>query len=116
MNIERHHSDEVILRELGARLAGLRLAHSMTQAHLATQAGVSKRTVERLESGQSGQLSSLIRVLRGLDLMKELNVLVPPTRPGPMDLLRLQGKTRRRASRTSLPDDHDEPWTWGADE
>ena len=115
MDIERHHSDDVILRELGGRLAGLRLAHSMTQARLATQTGVSKRTVERLESGHSGQLSSLIRVLRALDLIKDLNVLIPPTEPGPMDLLRLRGKTRRRASRPSGPDDQDDPWTWGDD-
>jgi DNA-binding XRE family transcriptional regulator len=51
MKITPQFTDEGILRELGARLAGVRLGHNLTQAALAEQAGVSKRTVERLESG-----------------------------------------------------------------
>ena len=44
-------TDEAILRLLGARLSGTRLERNLTQATLAEQAGVSKRTVERLEGG-----------------------------------------------------------------
>ena len=51
MKITKQATDEVILGELGGRLAKIRLDRNLTQAQLATQAGVSKRTVERLEAG-----------------------------------------------------------------
>ena len=56
MKISNQVVDEVILRELGERLARVRLERNLTQAGLAEQAGVSKRTVERLESGGVTQL------------------------------------------------------------
>ena len=57
-------------REMGGRLARVRLERNLTQIQLAEQAGVSKSTVERLESGAvATQLSGFIRVCRVLDLM-----------------------------------------------
>ena len=50
MQISTILSDEAILQALGERLAGARLARNLTQAALAEQAGVAKRTVERLEA------------------------------------------------------------------
>ena len=52
MKIETAFSDQAILQELGARIANTRLERNLTQADLAKEAGVSKRTVERLESGE----------------------------------------------------------------
>ena len=49
---------EAALAELGLRLAQRRIQLGQTQDELATEAGVSKRTVERLEAGESTQLSS----------------------------------------------------------
>jgi transcriptional regulator with XRE-family HTH domain len=54
MKITKQATDEVILGELGGRLAKIRLEHNLTQAQLATQAGVAKRTVERWEAGTVG--------------------------------------------------------------
>ena len=51
VKILKQTTDEAVLSELGGRLARVRLARNFTQAGLARQAGVSKRTVERLESG-----------------------------------------------------------------
>lgn len=106
-------TDQTILEELGERLSAARLAYDLTQAQLANDAGVSKRTVERLESGQSAQLTSFIRVLRALDLLERLDQVLPPPVPGPMDLLRRDGKAPQRASRRSAASD--EPWTWPED-
>ena len=106
-------TDEAILADLGNRLTSARLSRDLTQAKLAHNAGVSKRTVERVEAGHSTQLVSLIRILRALDLLGGLASLAPPPQPGPMELLRTLGKTPQRASgRLNRPD---EPWTW-ADE
>lgn len=104
MRFSRTHSDEAILSELGSRLAALRLAHNLTQAALAQEAGVSKRTIERLERGEVGtRLPVLVRVLRELDLVEKLDALVPPAFPGPIELLQTGGRGRRRASRPRKP-------------
>lgn len=70
----------------------------LTQAEVAERAGIGKRTLERIEAGGSSQVSNLVRVLRALELMAELDQLVPPPALSPMALLRTQGRQRRRAS------------------
>ena len=105
-----HHTDEAILAELGARLSSARLARDLTQAQLAHEAGVSKRTVERLEAGHSANLTSFVRILRTLDLLGGLELLLPPPQPGPVDLLRLAGDAPQRA--TGRTTRNNEPWTW----
>jgi len=112
MKIEGLLTDEAILAELGKRLAQRRLELELTQADLADQAGISKRTVERIEAGATTQLATLIRILRVLDLLDGVETLIPETGPRPMDLLKLKGKQRQRAPRKKK-DASDEPWNWG---
>jgi transcriptional regulator with XRE-family HTH domain len=108
-------TDETILLEIGRRIARHRIDRQLTQADMAEQAGVSKRTVERIESGASVQLSTMIRVLRVLDLLSGLDNLIPETGPRPMDLLKLRGKVRQRASSVRHPDRSGKPWSWDED-
>lgn len=107
-------SDNAVLRRLGERLGRHRLDHNLTQADLAGAAGVSKRTVERLEAGDSTQLSNFIRILRALDLLDGLEIAIPDPPPSPLDQLKLQGKQRRRASAPRNPSVREDkaPWTW----
>lgn len=107
-------SDAAIMAELGSRLSARRLARNTTQAALAKEAGVSKRTLERIEAGHSAQLTSFIRVLRALDLVDALQAAIPPARPGPMDLLKNAGQPPQRAS--GKADASGREWTWGIDE
>lgn len=115
MRLSNTHSDEAVLRELGSRLAALRLAHNLTQAALAHEAGVSKRTVERLESGEvAARLSGLVRVCRVLGLLDRLDALVPSAAPGPVEQLKLAGRERKRASKPRQPvPAKTRKWTWG---
>jgi transcriptional regulator with XRE-family HTH domain len=112
MKIERLLTDETILAELGGRLAQRRLELQLTQADLAEQAGVSKRTVERIEAGATTQMSTMIRILRVLELVDRLEALVPEAGPRPIDLLKLKGKERQRAPRKRTQSD-DRTWKWG---
>ena len=111
MAIENELTDEAILADLGARLGAVRLSRNLTQAQIARNAGVAKRTVERIEAGQSAQMTSFIRILRSLDLLDGLDLLLPPPKPAPMELLRRAGKTPQRASGTTPSPP--KPWTWG---
>ncbi|MET0067098.1 MAG: helix-turn-helix transcriptional regulator [Candidatus Thiodiazotropha sp.] len=115
MKISKALTDESVLAELGRRVARQRLDLQLTQAEAADQAGISKRTLERIESGASVQLTSLIRLLRVLDDLHGLEQLLPVAGAGPMELLRRQGKPRQRAPRRTARDKANEPWTWGDD-
>ena len=105
-------TDDAVLLELGLRLQRARLDRGLTQADLAERAGLSKRTIERIEDGASTQMSSLVRVLRALEFVGGLELLVPEAGPGPMELLRRKGKSRQRASRRR-DQEPDGAWTWG---
>jgi len=111
-------TDAAALAELGRRLADRRLELDLTQGRLAREAGVSKRTVERLEAGESTQLTSLIRVLRALGLLGRLDALVPEREPGPLDLLARDRREERRRARSEEADraDADGGWSWGDDD
>ena len=115
MMISNFQTDETILFELGERITRARIDRQITQAAMAEQAGVSKRTVERIEAGASTQLSSVLRVLRVMGLLEGLNQLVPEPGPRPMDLLKLKGKTRKRVSSPHIVSEPKTPWTWGDD-
>lgn len=93
-----------------------RVGRNQTQAALAREAGVSKRTVERVEAGESAQLSSLVRLLRALGLLANLDALVPPPLPSPMEQLRRHGQERQRASKRGASEPAPATWSWGDDE
>ena len=115
MKIDDNPSDAAVLEELGQRIARYRLNRNMTQGALATESGVSTPTVQRLENGQSTQASNLIRILRTLKLLENLDALVPEPAISPLQQVRMQGKTRQRAS---SPRKRQTPtrWTWDTDE
>lgn len=106
-------TDDAVLAELGARIARRRLDMQLTQAALAEQAGIAKRTLERMEAGHTSQLATLVRVLRVLDAASGLDGLIPESGPRPMDLLKLKGKVRQRASGRRAAKAAGKPWRWG---
>lgn len=112
MNIESISSNKAVLEEIGHRLSRRRVVLELTQAQLAKEAGVSKRTVERVEAGESTQSSTLVRIMRVLDLLKSLDVALPDIGPRPMDLLNLRGKERQRASSRKNQDQVGKEWSW----
>lgn len=109
-------TDQAVLDETGHRLARRRIVSGLTQSELARQAGVGRSTVERLEAGNSTQMSSFVRILRVLGLLEQFAELVPEPEPKPMDLLRHKRKERQRAfsKRGSVREPAPE-WTWGDD-
>lgn len=108
-------TDEAVLAQLGQRLAQFRLAANQTQSQLADVAGVSQRTVARIEDGESTQLTNWIRVLRALGLLSGLDRLVPAPGPSPLAQLEAKSKVRRRASTKRAPPGAPRPWSWDDD-
>lgn len=100
----------------------MRLERNLTQTALAAAAGVSKRTVGRLEAGEvATQLSGFVRVCRVLGLLEQFEALVPEPLPSPVAQLQARGRTRQRASRSTAAAESRpggqgrSTWTWGDD-
>lgn len=91
-------SDNAILAALGERVARHRLNRNLTQEEVAFEAGVSRRSLYKIENGLSVDTRILIRVLRALDLLADLALLAPEPEPSPLALLEARGKERARAS------------------
>jgi transcriptional regulator with XRE-family HTH domain len=112
MEIATGLTDAAVLAEIGRRIAERRIDAGLTQAAVAIQAGVAKRTVERVERGESAQLATHIRILRVLRLFEGLDALVPQLPVSPIALLQQQGKPRLRASARTGRQCAGAPWKW----
>ena len=114
MKIRPEFSDELVLQEVGERLARTRLERNLTQAKLANNAGISKRTLERLESGAtSTQLTTFFRVCRALGLLQRFDMFLPKPLASPVQQVKLQGRKRKRASGRRIEKTLNKKWTWG---
>ncbi len=116
MKLTNDHSDDAVLKEIGNRITQYRLNQDKTQAALAQEAGVSSRTMIRVEHGHSVQGSSLIRILRALQLVENLDALIPEPAVSPVQQLKMQGKQRQRASSKSVEPKKEATWSWGDEE
>jgi transcriptional regulator with XRE-family HTH domain len=97
-------------------LARTRLERNTSQEQLAIEAGVSKSTVERLESGRDVKLASFIRILRALGLLERLDSLLPEPLPSPIERLKLHGRRRQRAGgRRGAVHDSSGTWAWATE-
>jgi transcriptional regulator with XRE-family HTH domain len=105
-------TSEQLEAALCKKLEHIRLARNITQVDLADQAGVSLRTIRRLEKGQGVSLDTFIRVLIALGIQQNLQTLLPDPSIRPIDRVNMGGTERKRASsrKTSL---EKTPWVWG---
>jgi putative transcriptional regulator len=108
-------TDNAVQERLGDRIRRFRLDRNLTQADLATEAGVHKNTIFRLEAGGSTQLKNLVRVLRVLGLLDRLEALIPEPVASPLRQLEALERQRKRAvSKSDRDADGPEAgWSWG---
>ena len=86
-----------IAEELGERLKQARLNADMTQIEVADQAGVSRKAVLNAEKGKS-QLEVFIAILSALNLTNQLESFLAVQEISPIQLSKLKGRRRQRAS------------------
>ena len=98
MGINDSSSTSEVLREIGARLQALRLQQNKTAAELATLAGVSLRTVNRAEAGENISVETVIRLLRAANRLGALETFLPTPLVSPLQLVKMRGHERKRAS------------------
>lgn len=100
------------LRDIGRRIAQIRLSRNLTQAGLAEETGASERSIKRLEAGENTTLDTLLRVLIALNLADRLLLALPNPAIRPAERVRHVGRERRRA-RESHAAPKATAWAWG---
>lgn len=90
-------SDKTIGEELGHRIRAFRLRKNITQKELAGATTLSLNSIKSLEAGR-GKLSTIIAVLRELGALEHLDSFIPEISISPIQLVKMQGKVRERAS------------------
>ncbi|EZH75794.1 hypothetical protein ATO12_03125 [Aquimarina atlantica] len=103
-------SDEQILVELTQRVKQRRLNLNITQDELSKRAGVHVQTIKNFESGKTTTLLTFIQILRAFGDLNALSSLFPDPGISPIELLKLKGKERERASRSSKNQKEDPLW------
>lgn len=92
---------EQALHEIGERVKRHRLNRDLSQKEVAVRAGIGLASVARLEDGKGSTLANLIRILTALDALDSLDTFLPMPPVSPIQLAKLHGKERRKASRKS---------------
>lgn len=103
----RDMSPAAMAAELGKRLKRARLNQNITQKQLADQAWVTRKAVLNAEKGQVS-LEIFVAIMDALNLADQLDLFLPEQLISPMQLAKLLGKRRERASPSSVIKDNDE--------
>ena len=103
-------SATALAEEIGERLKQARLNRNLTQSEVAALAGVARKTVLNAEQGKV-QLNIMIAILMALDLTEQINLFLPKQEISPLQLAKLQGKKRQRASgQRTIKDEEVSEW------
>lgn len=75
MNDKKDYKEYI--KELGQKIKTYRIMKEMSQQDLEDKTGVSKRSISRLEQGESVQVDNLFKILLALELGDNIELLVP---------------------------------------
>ncbi len=105
-------SDIAIVGHLGKFIKYTRIQQSITQAQLAEMAGLNRWTVGQIENGESITLTSLIQILRALDVLYVLDDFEVIDETGPIEYAKLQEKKRKRVRTKRVDNGQNEDVGW----
>lgn len=89
------------ISELGQKIKMYRIMNEMSQQDLEDKSGVSKRSISRLEQGESVQLDNLFKIIIALGLADNIEMLVPDQTKRPSYYLeKAENKPKRVRKKT----------------
>jgi len=91
-------TDLSIVEQIGRFIKHTRLTKNKTQKQLATDAGLNRWTISKIENGESVTLTSLIPLLRALDVLYVLDHFEVTENISPLVYAKLKKEQRERAS------------------
>ncbi len=105
-------TDSALISVIGSYIKHRRLEQDKTQEQTAHEAGVNRSTLVQIENGESITLSSLIQILRALDLLHLMDNFIIEDKISPIQYAKLQERRRKRASSTKSVIEPDKDLEW----
>ena len=107
-------SDAALLREVGRRIANLRIAAKIKQGDLAAKAGISRYALSRLENGAGGiRLDCFLSVLRSLNVLNRMEAVLPESTLSPIQAAELGKRAKKMPNRVRSARGGKGVRTWG---
>ena len=100
------------IKELGQKIKIYRIMNEMSQQDLEDKRGVSKRSISRLEQGESVQVDNLFKILLALGLGDNIELLVPDQTKRPSYYLKKMDTVPKRVRKKTVRKE----FKWGDEE
>lgn len=97
-------SDSALTKMIGVYIKHHRLNKNLSQDSVAASASISRSTLSLLERGEGVNLTTLIQILRVLDLLYIMDVFQVKEDISPLAYAKLKKKQKQRASGTQQGD------------
>lgn len=110
MNLQKEYQDYI--KELGQKIKLYRIMNELSQQDLEDKTGVSKRSISRLEQGESVQVDNLFKILLALGLGDNIDLLVPDQTKRPSYYLDNKEKKPKRVRKKK----DEKKFKWGDEE
>lgn len=110
MMFQKNHREYI--KELGQKIKTYRIMSGMSQQDLEELSGVSKRSISRLEQGESVQVDNLFKILVSLGLGDNIELLVPDQTKRPSYYLEKSESIPQRVRKKTVKND----FKWGDEE
>lgn len=111
-NVKKQKTCREYMKELGQKIKTYRIMSEMSQQELEDRSGVSKRSISRLEQGETVQVDNLFKILLALGLGDHIELLVPDQTKRPSYYLRREEEIPKRVRRKAEKKD----FKWGDEE
>lgn len=103
---------EQYIKELGQKIKSYRILNDMSQQDLEDKSGVSKRSISRLEQGESVQVDNLFKIIIALGLGDNIDLLVPEQTKRPSYYLEKSEDRPKRVRKKTVKKE----FKWGDEE
>nr|WP_321414797.1 helix-turn-helix transcriptional regulator [uncultured Allomuricauda sp.] len=103
-------SDKALSEVIGRFIKHHRLQKNLSQATVAQNADISRSTLSLLERGETVTVSTLLQVLRTLELLHVMDVFEVRPQISPMHLAKMERERRKHASGKPHKDQQESDW------
>lgn len=111
--MRKYKNYQEYLTELGEKIKLYRVSMGLTQQDLEEKSGVSKRSISRLEQGESVQLDNFVKIMIALNLGENIDILIPDQTKRPSYYLNKNIKGSQRVRKTN---ERKNEFKWGDEE
>jgi transcriptional regulator with XRE-family HTH domain len=105
-------NNEALLQLLGEQIKQMRLNKNLTQTELGERSGLSRSAISAMENKGLGTMNSFIQLLRTLEKVEILNHFITEAPVSPIQLAKLRGRARQRASGNRQQDNNQAHSEW----